>query len=209
MRKQTNTRKNQNIVIIFCIFGLIALIVIINFSVNPIVMDMAAQQGSASVLSSLNSAVDKTFEEQNIGYSDIVKLNYSQTGFVTSAEYDYVLINKLKLSISQNVADELIKLKKSRIKIPFGSIFGNSVLSGRGPNLRIYISQSSVPDISLISSFESVGINTVKHEIIMRITVDSKLFLPPQSYDFSNVQDYVIAQTLIVGNIPNGYAKIS
>ena len=209
MRKQTNFNRNQNVFIMACIVAFVAFTVIVNILLEPIVMDIAAQHGSVSVLNSLNSAVNKTFEQEDIGYSDIVKLNYNENGFVTAAEYDYIAINKLKLLMSENVNNELLKLKKSKIKIPIGSIFGNAVLSGRGPNVKVLISQASVPDISLISSFESVGINTVKHEIIMRITVDSKLYLPPQSHDFSNVQDYVIAQTLIVGNIPNGYAKIS
>lgn len=209
MRKQTKIGKTQNIFIIACIVAFVAFTIVVNVLLEPIVMDIAAQYGSVSVLSSLNNAVNETFEEENIGYSDIVKLNYSESGIVTAAEYDYMAINRLKLLMTENVNNELLKLKKSRIKIPIGSILGNAVLSGRGPNVKVLISQASVPDISIISSFESVGINTVKHEIIMRITVDSKLYLPPQSYNFSNVQDYVIAQTLIVGNIPNGYAKIS
>ncbi len=209
MRKQTKIKKKQSIFLLGCFAAFTVFVIVVNMSLKPIVMDMASQFGSASVVNCLNKAVNKTFDDETIGYSDIVKLNYSESGFVTAAEYNYVAINKLKLTASENVSSELSKLKKSKIKIPIGSIGGNAVLSGKGPNVKVLISQASVPEISLISSFESVGINTVKHEIIMRITVNSKLYLPPQSQEFSNVQDYVIAQTLIIGNIPNGFAKIS
>lgn len=180
----------------------------VNSSLKPIIMKMAQQYGAVAVSNSVNSAVNDVFENASIGYSDIVKLNYSSQGFVTSVEYDTGSVNKLRSLISDRLSSDLAKLKASRIKIPIGSLSNDISLSGKGPSLKVRIVQSSVPEIAIISDFESVGINTVKHDIILRITVKSEIYLPPRREEFSFTQEYVIAQTIIVGNIPSGYADI-
>ena len=88
--------------------------------------------------------------------------------------------------ISDALGQNLEKLKSSKIKIPLGSLTGDLNLSGRGP-----------------------GISTVKNEIIVTVTVDSEIYLPPDRAEFRCTQDFVIAQTIIVGDIPSGYADIS
>ena len=70
------------------------------------------------------------------------------------------------------------------------------------------MSESAVPDIELLSTFESLGFNQSRHEILLRITADVTVYLPPRSSAFSVTQDYVIAQTVIIGDIPSGYAFV-
>lgn len=180
----------------------------VNSSLKPIIMKMAGQYGTAAVSNAVNTAVNDVFESESIGYSDIVKLNYSNQGFVTSVEYDTGSVNKIRRLVSETVSRRLAKLKASKIKVPIGSLSNDVSLSGKGPSLKLRIIQSSVPEIGIISEFESVGINTVKHDIILRVRVNSELYLPPRSEEFSFTQDYVIAQTIIVGNIPSGYADV-
>lgn len=171
-------------------------------------MKMAGQYGTAAVSNAVNGAVNEVFDSESIGYSDIVKLNYSDQGFVTSVEYDAAGVNRLRTVVSETVSRSLAKLKATKIKIPIGSLSNDVSLSGKGPSLKFRIVQSSVPEIGIISEFESVGINTVKHDIILRVKVNSEIYLPPRSEEFSFTQDYVIAQTIIVGNIPSGYADV-
>ena len=217
LRRYTNNKKSRlsisnlhasNI----CILALIALLVaasaMINRSLKPVVMSMAKQKGALAVSEIVNEAVTGAFEDDSIGYSDLVSLKYNDSGFVTSAEYNAHGINRLKLEISERLIKGLEKLRASKIKVPLGSASGDVSLNGRGPGIRIRIVSDAVPNIQLISSFESVGINTVKHDVILRVKVDSKVYLPPAEDDFCFTQDFVIAQTIIVGNIPEGYASI-
>ncbi len=217
MRRYTDNKKSRfsisclntsNVFLIALIVLLAATAVMINRSLKPVVMSMAKQKGTLAVSKTVNEAVTETFEDDGIGYSDLVSLSYNDSGFVTSAEYNASRINRLKLEISERLIKGLDKLSVSKIKIPLGSVTQDVSLSGKGPGLRIRIEQASVPDIQLISSFESVGINTVKHDVILRVRVDSKVYLPPAEDSFSFTQDFVIAQTIIIGNIPEGYASI-
>ncbi|MCD7803707.1 MAG: hypothetical protein LUG23_06595 [Oscillospiraceae bacterium] len=189
---------------------LIAVVVLlfINAALKPVIMNMAESYGKMSVAKAVDEAVIELFENEDIGYSDIVKLTFSDSGFVTAVEYNSAEINRIKLSLSNSLVSGLEKLRASKIKVPIGSLTGNAYLSGRGLSLRLRIMQSSVPVIEVISSFESEGINTVLHRIIIRITVETEAYLPPRRASFTLTQDFVIAQTIIVGDIPSGYADI-
>lgn len=192
---------------VFVVFAVGATIVV-NASLKPIIMKMAEQYGTAAVADTVNTAVNEVFENETIGYSDIVKLNYNSQGFVTSVEYDTLCVNKIRGLVSDTVTRDLSTLRASKIRIPLGSLSNDVTLSGKGPYLKVKIVQSSVPQISITSSFEAIGINTVKHDIIMRVTVRSEIYLPPKREEFCFTQDYCLAQTIIVGNIPSGYADI-
>lgn len=190
------------------VIGMVVVLIFINSALKPVIMNMAESYGKMSVAKTVDDAVSKVFENEDIGYSDIVRLTFSDSGFVTAVEYNSAEINKIKLLLSRSLVSSLEKLRASKIKVPIGSVTGNAYLSGRGLNLRLRIMQSSVPVIEVISSFESEGINTVLHRIIIRITVETEAYLPPRRVSFTLTQDFVIAQTIIVGDIPSGYADI-
>ncbi|MCD7785174.1 MAG: hypothetical protein LUH18_06295 [Oscillospiraceae bacterium] len=207
-RHRTEHDNSNSYLVVMLVLGMVIVLIFINSALKPVIMNMAASYGKMSVAKSVDKAVSEVFDSEDIGYSDIVKLTFSGSGSVTAVEYNSAEINKIKLLLSSRLVSSLEKLRASKIKVPIGSITGNAYLSGRGLNLRLRIMQSSVPVIEVISSFESEGINTVLHRIIIKITVECDAYLPPRKTSFSLTQDYVIAQTIIVGDIPSGYADI-
>lgn len=179
-----------------------------NRSLKPMSMELAKSYGSSAVIEVINDSVAEYFDVENVGYSDLVRLKYNSSGFVTSVEYDSAAINRMKINCLALLSKNLSKLRASKVKVPVGSLFDDLALSGRGPEINIRIGESAVPDIEVISTFESVGLNQSRHEIRMRISAQVKVYLPPRSAEFSVSQDYVLAQTIIVGDVPSGYAFV-
>ena len=208
-RYAKKSRANREFFLLCLVFSvLIAVTLIINFSLRPVISDMACQFGRQNVSLVINDTVFDVLESDNFDYSSFVKLKYNSMGFVTSVEYDYKTINKLKLNCEQLLLDNLAKLGNTKVKIPLGSLFGDLNASGRGPSIKLKISQASVPEINIISTFESIGINQSRHEIRLAINTSAQLYLPPQKSEFSLTQEYVLAQTIIVGDIPQGYVTL-
>lgn len=208
-RYAKKSRANREFFLLCLVFSvLIAVTLIINFSLSPVISDMACQVGRQNVSLVINDTVFDVLESDNFDYSSFVKLKYNSMGFVTSVEYDYKTINKLKLNCEQLLLDNLAKLGNTKVKIPLGSLFGDLNTSGRGPSIKLKISQASVPEINIISTFESIGINQSRHEIRLVISTSAQLYLPPQKSEFSLTQEYVLAQTIIVGDIPQGYVTL-
>ena len=208
-RYAKKSRANREFFLLCLVFSvLIAVTLIINFSLRPVISDMACQFGRQNVSLVINDTIFEVLESDNFDYSSFVKLKYNSMGFVTSVEYDYKTINKLKLNCEQLLLDNLAKLGNTKVKIPLGSLFGDLNASGRGPSIKLKISQASVPEINIISTFESIGINQSRHEIRLVISTSAQLYLPPQKSEFSLTQEYVLAQTIIVGDIPQGYVTL-
>lgn len=196
----------------FVICALIALLlavnIIINVSLRPIIFDIASQYASVEIYELINYAVSDVMDKADVDYSEFVSLTHNDSGFVTSCEYDYSLINKIKLDCSKTLLEELEDLSSSKLKIPLGNAFGDINAQGKGAKIRVKLQCKTVPTIEIISLFESCGINQTKHEIRLKITVDAKIYLPPGADGFTCTQEYVLAQTIIIGDIPSGYAVL-
>ncbi len=178
----------------------------VNSKLKPIAFELARSSGSNAVLGIMSDTVSDYFDSNEIGYSDLVRLKYNSSGFVTSVEYDSAALNKMKIECLDALSKNLSKLRNAKIKVPVGSLFGDLSLSGRGPKVSVRLSESAVPDIELLSEFESVGFNQSRHELKLRATATVTVYLPPRSEEYTVTQDYVLAQTVIVGDIPSGYA---
>ena len=178
-------------------------------SIRPISLELAESYGGSAVQKVMNETVSEFFEEREIGYSDLVRLRYNTQGSVTSVEYNTAEITKMKIDCLEKLSKNLDKIRSAKIRAPVGSLFGEISLSGRGPAIYLRISETAVPDIELLSTFESVGVNQSRHEIVMRVSADVSVYLPPRVAKFSIAQDYVLAQTVIVGEVPSGCAYLN
>ncbi len=147
---------------------------------------------------------------KNIGYSydDIVKVRYSDSGTVQSIETDSIKINYLKAEISEAVQQELEKIHDNELKIPLGVFTNITMLSNVGPNVTMNFSITGSFSSEFVSTFESAGINQTIHHIKLMLT--SKIITTSLDYsgDITFTTDFEIAQTVIVGNLPNYYGNL-
>ncbi len=211
MRRYPKNSDNRRSFLITCILIIVLIIlsVIVNISLRPIIFDMAEQAGKYAVYETINDTVAQLFSDREIDYSGFVKLVYNDGGYVSAVEYNYNAVNRLKMECSESLIHNLSELKSSKVKVPIGSIFGDINGQGRGPKLKFKISQASVPDVDIVSVFEACGINQTKHEIRLIIGASAQIYIPPEMASFSCKQEYILASTIIVGNIPEGYAVIN
>ncbi len=200
---------NRRFFIICAILSVCAIIAFaMNRSLKPIAFKLAESYGAEAAAGIITQTVSDYFDSANIGYSDLVRLSYNSSGFVSSVEYNGAAINKMKSECLSLLRGNLKKLKAAKIKIPLGSLFNDLSLSGRGPSLNIRVSASAVPDIEILSAFDSAGVNQSKHEIRMCVSAKISVFIPPKSEEFTVKQDYVLAQTVVVGDVPDGCAIV-
>ncbi len=210
MRRYQRRELNNRSFFVICalIAILLAINIVINISLRPVIFDMAREHASVKIYELINDAVYGVMDDENMGYSQFVTLVYNNAGFVTSCEYDYTLVNRIKITCQSKLINELESISSAKLKIPIGNAFGDINAQGKGAKIRVKLQSASVPKIEIISLFETCGINQTKHEIRLRITVDASVYLPPKKSGFSCTQEYVIAQTIIVGDIPEGYAVL-
>ena len=175
--------------------------------VEPTINKICESNAKSIAVKSASDAIYKNTE--NITYDSLIVINKDNSGKVTSLNANSKEINKLTSKVINDIEENLQKKSESKIKIPIGIIFDENIVSGYGP--RIKIKTYPIGDIKaeLKSSFESAGINQTRHSLNLEVTIEEKVVAPFISYVEEYKTSVVIAETIIISDIPSTYYNIS
>ncbi|MDR1116663.1 MAG: sporulation protein YunB [Oscillospiraceae bacterium] len=193
------------------ILFLLVIILIFNYLQNrltPVVEQVARSRASYLAGRVINSAVNEQIENSNIQYDDLVQLEKDNDGRISALKTNMIQINKFKAEITNTVLEKIHQLDTSEISIPLGSILDSEVFAGRGPRIPIIIVPVGSAEADFASVFKAAGINQTRHQIIVTVTVDISVILPGFSVSMQLTSDVSIAETVIVGNVPNSYTYL-
>ena len=90
-------------------------------------------------------------------------------------------------------------------KIYLSTLIGIDILSGMGPQVPIRFQPVSVVHADIYHTFEEAGINQTIHTINLCVTVEIEILMPFAYSRKEVISDMPIAQTLIVGLVPDAY----
>ena len=96
----------------------------------------------------------------------------------------------------------------TRVSIPVGNLLGGTLLSGRGPRLKLDILSVTNVVTSFRNDFTSAGINQTRHRIIMDVEVTLEVMLGNERGTDTVNTEVNVAETVIVGAVPNMYASL-
>lgn len=208
---QTKPRRRKNGFLRFLFFIIIlalAFAVWVDFSMRPAIENIVAYQAKVLATKLINEAMIGQMERTDIRYDELVRVTRGENGEITSIEADMVQINRLKSLMSDSIIRNLEKSDKREISIPLGTIIGNQFTSGRGPMIVIRIVPTGYVQSEILNDFSSAGINQTLHQIILRVNVQMTAVLPGYSIPTETETNFCIAETVIIGEIPQGYAVI-
>lgn len=153
----------------------------------------------------LCDAVGKKLKEINLGYDDLASIKYDDEGNVRSIETNSANINLIKAEITKTAQDEIVKIRHSAMYVPLGAFTGLTLISNRGPEIKLTFCLTGSFESRVESSFESAGINQTVHHI--RLIVTSKIVTASVDYDreITFDTDFELAQSVIAGQIPTTY----
>ena len=188
------------------LLGLIFAALAMNSTLKPLIKTLAIGRAESIATIAINDAVTKVLETKQIEYSDLVDISYNADGLVTSIKVNSVEANKLKADLSNAIADSLYHMDRKQITIPLGTMTGIDFLAGRGPKVKLYINLTGSASTDLVSEFSTAGINQVCHQIDLRVDTNLYIIMAGQNTSTQITSDIVIAETVIVGSIPEIYA---
>ena len=88
-----------------------------------------------------------------------------------------------------------------------GSLFLPEFLSGKGPAIPVHILAIRNSDANFVSHFSQAGINQTLHQLIMLVSVDVAILVLGQTSSFTITSEVVVAETVIVGSVPNTFLQ--
>ncbi len=209
MRRPQRRKKSRFGRMAKAVLALIAAVVVLvelDHAVRPVVITMAQYQARVSSILAINEAVLQELEDEQIGYEDLVTITRDEKGAVTSVETDAAAINRVKARLTDAVSAHLAALELEEVEVPLGTLLGWQIFAGRGPAIRFQVVPASFVESNITSTLESAGINQTQHKILMEFTVEMSAIIPGYTTSVQVNTQVSIADTLIIGAVPEFYA---
>lgn len=182
---------------------------LIDGKIRPVIQSIAESQARNMTMQAVNEAVLEALGQAGVAYGELVTIHKEETGRITSIETNVVQANSLQAQIGNGIARRIAEAKSYEISIPIGSLSGSELLLGRGPSLKLKMTLEASTILQLRNQFTEAGVNQTHHQVMLDIQTHV-LFITPDSYEPTEVKTSVcIAETVIVGEVPQVYAGVS
>ena len=201
---RTRNRSLKGVGIFFTLFFLIFLIWLIFTKLQPSFIEYAKVY-SNNIANEVNSAVDDVFVKEE--YQSLAKIMENSSENIKAIETDTAKINRLKSAIIQSMQKNIDSHKSDTVYVPLGSCSNLYFLAGLGPKVPIRIYPVSIVNADFKESFDSVGINQVKHKLYLDVSMKMS-FVGMMFAQSDTVETSVLLnETIIVGDTPTYYGN--
>ena len=192
-------------IIILAVLGAAVAFLVFRSRFRDVIRDLAETRVKNTTSDLTNDAIAKQIADGVIQYDRIVYFEKDLDGRITALKTNIGEVNRLKTDILNIINDEILALDTSDIGVPLGSVFLPELFSGKGITIPVRILAIRNSDASFSSSFTQAGINQTLHQLTMEVCVDVTVLVLGQTSSFNVKSEVVIAQTIIVGEVPNTF----
>ncbi len=204
MKRTSNKKSRKALIIVFFICFLLTMYYF--FVVSPVIKTYSAQETKSVTEKAINLAVSNVIN-RTLSYDSLIDINYSQTGEIVSFSANQYEINSITREIVKETQYQMTNLGRDGLPIKLGTFSGVPFLIGRGPAIHLNLVPIGVVSGKFDSEFSSVGINMTKHTLFLYIDVHVSIVLPVQSYDIYSTNQVLLAESIIVGKVPEVYLQ--
>lgn len=138
-------------------------------------------------------------------YDDLATIIKDENGNVTMVKSNIIPINKIISDVAIEIQSEMDKLGREEIGISLGSFTGNKLLSGRGPAVKLRITEKGDVITDYKSEFTQAGINQTLHRIYLEVECNVSILTPFNILEEKIVNQVILAENVIVGTTPETY----
>lgn len=198
-----NKFKIRIIKLIIIAIIIIILIQLIFYYFEPVFEAMCEEKVKS--LATLITNQQSTIIMNKYQYDELYTIEKDTNGNIVIIKSNVVPINNLISDLTENIQKEFDKIENPEIKIPLGSLSGIYFLSGSGPEISLDVSVTGTVDTEIKSEFIAQGINQTLHRVYVNFECYMQIVTPLKNYTKKITNQVIIAEHVIVGNIPNGY----
>lgn len=168
-------------------------------------MSYASGEIEKMLVKSSNNAV---LSLSTVKYDDLIDTTYKD-GEIVSITANSSVINNLANALAIETQRELDLQSTTNLKIPVGTVSGIAFLTGKGFNVTFDVQPIGNVTCSFSTSFTSSGINQTIHKIFVLVNSSAMVVLPFNSQKVSKTIEYLVAECLIVGKVPQTYINVT
>lgn len=187
----------------------VAAIVLLGMRLRPMAAIIAKAQAENTINRVVEEAVLADLSQREIGYSDFVTIQRDSSGAITALTTDMAEMNRLRGQLIECVLGEVEGVDVASIQVPLGSLLDLDVLWAKGPSLRLHGMSVGTVSAEFDSEFTSAGVNQTLHRIWLEVHVPLTLMLPGGQVDTDVNTRLCVAETVIVGQVPDAYLNLA
>ena len=191
-------RQRVRIWIVIVLFSLTALLWAVLLHLRPILVNVATARCSNTVHRIVVAAVNDAVASGHLEYGKLVSFDKDADGHVAALRSDMAAFNRLQTEVADDVLARLAEVSATELAIPLGTLTGSPLLAGRGPKLYV--------------KMETLGTASAKFNdrfILLEVDVSVSILLPGITTYTKVSNEISVAETVIVGGVPQTYTYFS
>ena len=181
------------------------LFIMIRSRLWPVVKNLAETQVRNTTSDLINDAILEQIMEGHIQYDRIVFFEKDLNGRITALKTNMAEVNRLKTETLNIINDQILSEDSDHLGVPIGSLILPEFFSGKGPSIPVRILAIRNSDANFRSDFTEAGINQTLQQLSMDVLVDVTVLVLGQTETFTVSSQMVVAETIIVGDVPTTY----
>ncbi len=188
--------------------ALIMLVVQIDRAIRPAVEAVCQEECRSYCALLIGRSIDNALQENPHSYSDFAELLYDENGNIAAVETLTGNVNRMQSCLMNEINQALDESRDAEISVSLGTASGVWIFAGRGPHIPLRFLPIGNAQVELISSLDSAGINQTCHKILIKVKVHAAASAPLCRTETDIEYEYLLAETVLVGDVPNGYAVL-
>ena len=202
-------RQRVGIWLTLLVLALLAAAVSLLWHLKPVMTSMATARVSNLVNRIVSAAVNEAVENGSIDYQNFVIFEKDETGHITALRSNVAEVNRMQGQITDEILHRLSEVATSELEIPLGTLTGSALLAGRGPSLFVRMQAVGSASAAFRNQFTAAGINQTRHQIFLDVDVYMSILLPVMKTSTRVSNEIAVAETVIVGSVPDTYTYFS
>ena len=179
---------------------LLTVVLIAAVQMRPLLEGLATTRVSNVVTGIVSQSVYEAIEAGTLEYDALVTLEKDNDGKVSAVCSNMAAFNHLQAEILDTVLTRIGQVSAKELSIPIGTLTGSSLLAGRGPRIHVRMESVGTSEAHFENAFIDAGINQ---------TVYVSILLPGFTTATKVSNSFVVAETVIVGSVPDTYTYFS
>ena len=176
---------------------------------RPLLESLATTRVSNTVNRIIFEAVNEAIQEGEISYTELISMEKDLDGKITAVHSNMAAFNRLQAQILDLILARIDQVSARELSIPVGTLTGSALLAGRGPRISVRMESVGSSSAKFENRFESAGINQTNHQIVLKVDVSIAILLPGFTTATAVSTAVTVAETVIVGDVPETYTYCS
>ncbi len=172
----------------------------------PQLCKLAQAQVQSAASAMISEAISQQIADGSLSYSKVICFEKDAQGRITALKTNMQEINRLKAAILKRINSQILSLEPSEVGVPLGNILFPELFGGTGPIIPVKVLTLRSSGADFTSHFTQAGINQTLHQLHMRVQVSGKLLILGNVLSFSASNDVMVAETVIVGEVPQTFS---